>query len=103
MTVLLDPALEWTLHLQLSAQLQAAIEDGLYEPGERLLSVRELAAILRVNRNTIVHAYELLEHGGCVSGEMGRGYFAALPPQRSLTAVQDAPLKETLTRVASNG
>ncbi len=97
--MLVDPELEWPLHQQLAAQLQAAIEDGEYHEGERLPSVRELAAMLRLHRNTIVHAYQMLEYAGYARSEPGRGYFAVMPIRGSLTLEQQHLLQETLVRL----
>ena len=101
--MLVDPELEWPLHQQLAAQLQAAIEDGEYRQGERLPSVRELSAMLRLNRNTIVHAYQMLEYAGYARSEPGRGYFAVMPVRRSLAPSQQQLLQETLGRLADRG
>ncbi|MCL4351639.1 MAG: GntR family transcriptional regulator [Firmicutes bacterium] len=98
--MLVDPELEWPLHQQLAAQLQAAIEDGEYHEGERLPSVRELAAMLRLHRNTIVHAYQMLEYAGYARSEPGRGYFAVMPIRGSLPQAHlHAQLQEELSRL----
>lgn len=95
----IDARLDWPIHLQLIGQLQAAIEDGDYAPGERLPSVRELAAILRIHRNTVVHAYQALEQAGYVRGEPGRGYFAQPPSRPRQSPAFRALLQETLKRL----
>lgn len=43
--------------------------------GERLPTVRELAGQLDLNFNTVARAYRLLDRGGVVSAQQGRGTF----------------------------
>jgi DNA-binding transcriptional regulator YhcF (GntR family) len=50
---------------------------GTWAAGGRLPSVRELAANLQVNPNTVARAYEQLEGLGIVLAKRGLGYFAA--------------------------
>jgi GntR family transcriptional regulator len=46
-------------------------------PGERILSVRELAIQLEVNPNTVMRAYEFLQQQGIIFNQRGIGFFAA--------------------------
>lgn len=61
--------------LQLAHQVQAAIEDGRLQPGERLPTVRELAGLLDVHFNTIARAYRVLDEAGWITTVRGRGTF----------------------------
>lgn len=58
---------------------QLVIRGGL-APGDKLPSVRVLAASLAINPNTIAKAYEALEAEGYLYTEPGRGTFAAAGP-----------------------
>ncbi len=62
------------VYLQIITQLQAAVLTGQIAPGDRLPSVRDLAAQARVNPNTVQHALQELEHGGLLvtQGTSGR-------------------------------
>lgn len=62
----------------LHEQLRAAILDGRLAPGAPLPSTRELAATLRIGRNTAITAYDLL---------VAEGYL--LPRQRARPVVAD--------------
>ncbi|MCY0865732.1 MAG: GntR family transcriptional regulator [Sulfobacillus sp.] len=95
----IDEDLLWPVHRQLAMQLKAAIEDGTYQPGERLPSVREWATLLRINRNTVVKAYQWLAAAGYVTGESGRGYFAQLPARPLLTERDRQWIQEILLRL----
>ncbi len=61
------------IYLQIADQLRQAILDGEIQPGERLTPERRQAALLGVNRTTIVNAYRELAADGLVSGQVGRG------------------------------
>ncbi|NBB89721.1 MAG: GntR family transcriptional regulator, partial [Spirochaetes bacterium] len=45
-------------------RVQAMIDNGVYEPGERLPSIRELHLQLGVSINTVREAYRVLESRG---------------------------------------
>ncbi len=49
----------------------------MLKPGEPLPAVRTLAATLKVNANTVQHAYRTLEHEGLVAVRRGLGTFVA--------------------------
>ncbi len=62
------------IYAQLVEQLQLKIVSGVYPPGEKLPSVRELAAEAAVNPNTMQKAFAELEKSGLVitQGTNGR-------------------------------
>ena len=55
------------------------IISGALCPGEKLPSVRELAASLTINPNTIQRAYRELEADGYIESVSGKGSFVSLP------------------------
>lgn len=54
------------IYLQLVEQLKLAIVSGVYPPGSRMPTVRELAADASVNANTMQRALAELENSGLV-------------------------------------
>ena len=56
---------------------------GLLPAGEKLPSVRELAAALTINPNTIARAYRELESGGWIATVPGKGCFVCDIPEKS--------------------
>ena len=63
------------IYLQLMRQVKHAVATGALEPGDRLPPVRELAATLLVNPNTVARAYRDLEREGVLETAPGRGSF----------------------------
>lgn len=63
------------IYLQLIAQLEQDIASGALPPGARLPSVRELAASLAVNPNTVQRALQELERSGLVYTQRTNGRF----------------------------
>ena len=61
------------LHEQVAAQIRRAIADGEAGPGDRLPSARDLAAVLGVNRNTVLRALRTLRDEGILDFTRGRG------------------------------
>ena len=64
------------IYEQLEEKLRRLILSGAIAEGERLPSVRELAAQLAINPNTIQRAYRELEQAGFIYSVPGKGSFA---------------------------
>ncbi|MCA8949143.1 MAG: GntR family transcriptional regulator, partial [Planctomycetes bacterium] len=60
----IDPASAEPLFEQIVFAVKQAVARGGAAAGDRLPSVRELARELAINPNTVVRAYEALEHDG---------------------------------------
>lgn len=73
--------MEWSfssdrpIYLQLMEQIKLGIVAGSYTPGQRLPSVRELAAEASVNPNTMQKALSELEREGLVYSQRTSGRF----------------------------
>jgi len=65
------------IYEQVRDGLRHLVVTGAIAEGERLPSVRALAASLAINPNTIQRAYAALEEEGYLTSEPGRGAFAA--------------------------
>jgi GntR family transcriptional regulator len=73
------------------------ISGGL-KPEDQLPTVRQLAAELRVNFNTIARAYRILDEAGLISTQQGRGtYILSGPDQQAVEYIREQTLEE-LTR-----
>lgn len=71
----LDPASGVPTYLQLVDQVRRAALLGYLCEGDRLPTVREVAAALVVNPNTVAKAYRELDRAGLVSARAGQGTF----------------------------
>lgn len=63
--------------VQLRNRLMYLIDSGHYKNGDRLPTVRALAADLNVNYHTVNKVYTSLEHDGYISSKRGRGAFVS--------------------------
>jgi GntR family transcriptional regulator len=63
------------IYIQLTDQIKHKIATGELQPGDQLPTVRQLAADLRVNFNTIARGYRILDEEGIISTQHGRGTF----------------------------
>lgn len=63
------------IYLQLMERIRRDIIAGLYSPGDKLPSVRELALIASVNPNTMQKALSELEREGLVYSQRTSGRF----------------------------
>ncbi len=67
------------IYIQLMNQIKHMIATGELEPGDQLPTVRQLAADLRINFNTVARAYRLLDEESIISTQHGRGTFILEP------------------------
>ena len=65
------------IYQQIVDEVRRALVIGTIRPDEPLPSVRELAAELRLNPNTVAQAYRELEREGVVYVRRGRGTFVS--------------------------
>jgi GntR family transcriptional regulator len=76
------------LHDQVAAQIRRAIAEGEAGPGERLPLARDLAAVIGVNKNTVLRALHVLRDEGLLEFRRGRGITVAGTPQRGAVLAQ---------------
>ena len=63
------------IYRQIIIQYNQAFVRGDIQPGERIPSIREASGLLKVNTNTIQHAYQEMEREGLIISKRGTGYF----------------------------
>jgi DNA-binding transcriptional MocR family regulator len=70
-----------TLYQEVAGKVRTLISDGVFRPGDRIPSVRQLSRQLRVSVTTVVDAYRLLEDVGIVHARPQSGFYvrAAAP------------------------
>jgi GntR family transcriptional regulator len=85
---------------QIAAQIRAQCASGALKPGDRLPSVRALAAELTVNQNTILRVYERLTAEGLLERRHGDGTFVADRVPTGQMRAQRQLLRQQIERVA---
>ncbi len=70
------------LHEQVAAEIRRAIADGEAKPGERLPPARDLAAVIGVNRNTVLRGLRQLRDEGLLEFRRGRGITVTGTPEK---------------------
>jgi GntR family transcriptional regulator len=81
--VKIDRSESLPLHEQVAAEIRRAIADGEASPGDRLPLAKDLAAVLGVNKNTVLRALHLLRDEGILDFTRGRGVTVAGTPEKS--------------------
>ena len=69
----IDRAEPVALHDQVAAEIRRAITEGEAGPGDRLPLAKDLAAVLGVNKNTVLRAMHILRDEGLLEFTRGRG------------------------------
>ena len=83
------------IFLQIAENICHQILEGKLPPGERVPSVRDIAADFEVNRNTVLRTYALLDNKGIIENKRGLGFFVS---DRAIEIIQ-AEERETFFRV----
>lgn len=65
------------MYQQIIDGIKEQIARGILAPGERMMTVRELATALSLNHNTVAKAYQELEREHIIELIRGRGTFVA--------------------------
>jgi GntR family transcriptional regulator len=94
----IDRSDPFPLHEQVAARIRRAIADGEAGPGERLPLAKDLAAVLGVNKNTVLRALHLLRDEGLLEFRRGRGITVAGTPQRGAVLTQARSLVQLARR-----
>ena len=86
------------LYEQVAAEIRRAIADGEAKPGERLPAAVDLAAILGVNKNTVLRSLQILRQEGLLEFRRGRGITVAGTPERGAVVQRARELVEFARR-----
>jgi GntR family transcriptional regulator len=95
------------IYVQLREQFLRAMGAGLLSPGDQMPTMRQVAVALKVDLNTVRHAYDELERLGAVVLVRGRGSFVAEPPPAMEGAAHETQTdnlaRQTLAAAAALG
>lgn len=85
------------IFLQIADRISDDVLSGVYPPGTRIPSVREFAADMQVNANTVMRAYDLLSGSGIIFNKRGVGYFIPADGQeRALQYSREAFMRDEM-------
>jgi GntR family transcriptional regulator len=95
------------IYVQIRDQVLRAIGAGVVRPGEKMPTMRQVAVALRVDLNTVRHAYDALARIGAITIQPARGTFvSARPPPADATmdaeCINDLALR-TIAAARANG
>jgi GntR family transcriptional regulator len=81
------------IYVQIVERVKHLVATEALKPGDQLPTVRQLAADLRVNFNTVARAYRILDEAGVISTQQGRGtYVLEAPPPEQAKLLRQAAL-----------
>ena len=63
------------IYMQLVDRIKQMVVSGQLQPSQQLPTIRQLAADLRINYNTVGRAYLILDQEGVISTQQGRGTY----------------------------
>jgi GntR family transcriptional regulator len=86
------------IYVQIRDQLLGAIGAGRLSPGERMPTMRQVALALKIDLNTVKHAYDELERAGAIILVHGSGTFVAENPPPIDLAAQEAGVESLAHR-----
>lgn len=72
------------IYLQIADRIEEDILNNIYPEEERIASVREYAANVEVNVNTVMRSYDYLQGENVIYNKRGIGYFVAADAKRKI-------------------
>ena len=76
------------IYLQIADRIMDEILCNVYREEERIPSVREYAATVEVNANTMVRSYDYLQSQDIIYNKRGIGYFVAGSAREKIIALR---------------
>ena len=78
------------IYLQIADRICDEVLLGIYNEDDRIPSVREYAALVEVNVNTMMRSYEYLQQQGVIYNKRGIGYFVAEGARKQILSMRRA-------------
>ena len=95
------------IYVQLREQILRNLGAGALAPGDQMPTMREVAIALKIDLNTVRHAYDELERMGAITLVRGRGSFVSQPSPamgvRAQAVQIDSLAKQTFATAAAAG
>jgi DNA-binding transcriptional regulator YhcF (GntR family) len=74
------------IYLQIADYVSENILLKKWPPGQRMISIRDLAVTIEVNPNTVQRSYDFLQQKGIISNRRGIGYFVEEDAEKKIRA-----------------
>ena len=103
--IIIDHASKTPIYEQIKVQILSLITSGALAPGDKLPSLRTLAADLSLNFNTIKKVFAQLEADGVIVTVQGKGCFVADTARENRTVLDRAEnaLREAIATARASG
>lgn len=77
-----------SIYLQIADRIEDEIMQHTFVEGGRIPSVREYAASVEVNANTVMRSYEYLQNNNIIQNKRGIGYFVSKGAERTIRNIR---------------
>lgn len=101
MFVRVDPGDSTPIYEQIARQIKFAVASGGLRPGDRVLSVREMARRLAINPNTVARAYRDLQAEGILLPQRGLGLVVTVGAPARCRREREAWIRERLVQLVN--
>ncbi len=103
--IIIDHTSKTPIYEQIKVQILSLIASGVLTPGDKLPSLRTLAADLSLNFNTIKKVFAQLEADGVIVTVQGKGCFVADTAKDNRTVLDRAEnaLREAIATARASG
>lgn len=103
--IIIDHNSKTPIYEQIKVQILSLINSGALSPGDKLPSLRTLAADLSLNFNTIKKVFALLEADGVIITVQGKGCFVAdtAKENRAVLDKAEAALRDAVAVARASG
>ena len=78
------------IYVQIRDQVMHLIGTGAFQPGQQMPTMRQVAVVLRVDLNTVRHAYDELARAGVINVVRARGTYVADKPRAATASTTKA-------------
>ena len=87
-----------SIYQQIAERICDEILDNKFPPGERIPSIREYAALVEVNANTVVRSYEWLQQQEIIFNKRGIGYYVSPDGKHRIKEMRRKRFRSNLRR-----
>ena len=103
MLIDIDPNDPRPVYRQIADEVERYVATGILKPDDPLPAVRKIAVDLKVNANTVQHAYRTLEQDGAVYVKRGLGTFVSPLAKTSGKSRPQAVARQIAERMLREG